>query len=568
MRCLEAFVATACVTTIACAASAVPADTLTYTFELVPGTPPSVRVILQVRGEPDGTSRLAVAPDWGGVENCERFIHDLRAYDDSGRDCRVTYDEDAPHGWDVMHAPGAVLTVGYELQHIKPSPLLDHHTQYEPVIDSGMFHLIGETGLVYPEWLEDRGEVAIRHRWSGFAKRGWRSASSFDGDSGMVITSMPEFRHAVFLAGPDVRVYDRDLQGNALRVAICGGDWGFSDSAMVESVDKVIGIERSFFDDFSDPYFLVTVVPTGPHVSPESISMGGTGLTNCFALFIAPGTSMDPGSRHRVQLLHLLAHEYFHHWNGAGDGIAMAEPEELVYWFSEGFTDFYASRLLLRAGVIGRADWLTNTNRSIRDLWTSPVATAPAMTIQEEFWAQSEVHDLPYNRGEAVAIALDAAIRDASGGQQSLDDFMRELLADTRDGEPVTNDSLIARVARWTNASFADSLRRIVVDGRLPSLPKRLAEPPVRLEQVYVFAFDPGFDVDGSIRAGKAVDVRAGSAAYAQGLRNDQPLTGYSVHYGDTDQPIKLQVEQDGKPVTIEYMPRGDSTLVPVYLTN
>ena len=552
------------VTSIPCV-SAEPSDTLSYTFELLPGAPPSVRVILQVRGETDGESRLAVAPDWGGVQDCARFVHELRVFDDQGRDCRVTTDDAAPHGWNVSHEPGASLTISYELRTIDPSPLSDHHTQYEPVIDTGLFHLIGETGLVYPEWLEDRGDLAIQLAWAGFAENGWRTASSFDDDDGIAVTSMPEFRHAVFLAGPHLRVYDRDLHGSALRVAICGDDWEFTDSAMVASVEKVIGIERTFFDDFSDPFFLVTVVPVGPRVSPNSIAMGGTGLTNCFALFIAPGTSLEPGSVHRTELLHLLAHEYFHHWNGAGEGIAMAEPEELVYWLSEGFTDFYASRLLLRAGLIRLSDWLAGTNKSIRELWTSPVATAPATTIQNEFWSDRSVHDLPYNRGEAVAIVLDQAIRDASDRERSLDDFMRAVLRDTRSGPAVTNDSLLARIARWTSPELATTLKQVVVDGGLPRLPMKLSEPPVHLEQAYTYVFDPGFNIDGSIQAGEAVDVRAGSAAFEAGLRNDQTLIGYSVHYGDTDQRIKLKAVQDKDTLTIEYLPRGDSTLIPVY---
>jgi hypothetical protein len=95
-----------------------------------------------------------------------------------------------------------------------------------------------------------------------------------------------------------IRVHDKLIRGGRLRVAIYG-DWDFKDSELVDMIDAVVATERDFAHDFTDPYFLVTVVPTGPRVTPQNFSMGGTGLANCFALFLAPGTSIGPGSPHR-----------------------------------------------------------------------------------------------------------------------------------------------------------------------------------------------------------------------------------------------------------------------------
>ena len=546
------------------------AGVISYTFALQPGAPPRVRVTLRVTGEADGSSRLAIAPDWGGVENCERFVHDLAVHDAAGHACGVVSDAAAPHGWNVSHEPGAALVASYELRPSPTDPLAAFGTHYEPVVRPEFFQLIGQTGLIYPEWLEDAPahEVDIRCTWEGFRESGWTVVSSFDGTAGARGRTLPDFRHAMFLAAApgSVRVQDRDIPGGKLRVAIVEDDWGFNDTELIDLVARIVTVEREFVGDFEDPYFLVTVAPTGPRATPQSISMGGTGLTNCFALFMAPGTTVAPESAHRRAVLHLLAHEYFHTWNGGK--ITTADPEELVYWFSEGFTDFYAARLLHRAGLVSSAEWLDRTNETLRNLWLSPVATAPAETIRREFWSRREVQQLPYNRGEVVALMLDEEIRRVSGGRQSLDDFFRELLREARGGEKAQTDSLLARVERWTSRGFAADLRDIVVDGVLPSPPARTSDPAAVRIDADTYRYDPGFDVDTSLQTRIASGVREGSAAYAAGLRDGQALVGFSVHHGNPDRQIELKIKEGEQPRSVVYFPRGEPIRMPRYQPN
>ncbi len=541
-------------------------ESAAYTFELVAGPPTAVRVTLRVTGESDGVSRLAVAPSWGGVQNCERFVHDLTVRDAGGRERPVTTDPGAPHGWNVAHEAGANLIATYELRPVEPDPLAQFHTHYEPVVRDDLLHLIGETGLIYPEWLENKGPIDISVQWSGFEEHGWRVISSFDGDGAHVHRPMQEFRHAMFLAGR-IRVHDRDIRGGRLRVAIYGDDWGFADAALVDLIERIVAAEREFVGDFADPYFLVTVVPTGPRATPQSVSQGGTGLTNCFALFLAPGTAVGPESPHRMHVLRLLAHEYFHTWNGGE--IATEEPEELVYWFSEGFTDFYASRLLRRAGLITDEEWLQRLNEALKKLWLSPVATEPAETIRREFWSRREIQELPYSRGETVALMLDEEIRRVGGarGDRSLDDFFLELLADARPprGEKAETTRLLARIARWTSPEFAESLRRIVVDGALPDPPSRLIEPPATRADVDTYRYDPGFDVDASLEAKAAVGVREDGPAHAAGLREGQPITGFSIYRGDPDKEIKLNVRDGDQVKSVTFFPHGAAVRIPRY---
>lgn len=526
-----------------------------YTLELAPG--PALRITLRVKGEADGSSHFAMAPDWGGIENCQRFVHDLTVSDAAGNPLPAAATE---HGWDVTHSPGAPLVARYELRPAERDPLAQFRTHYEPVIRDGLFHVIGETGFIYPEWLENAGPIDVTLKWEGFDAAGWKTVSSFDTPSARI--PLQQFRHGIFIAGK-VRIHDRDIRGGRLRVAIIGDDWAFEDPEFVDLVQKIVTVEREFMNDFADPYFLVTLVPTGPRASPQSVSMGGTGLTNCFALFLAPGSAVGPGTPHRDHVLRLLAHEYFHNWNGGA--IHMEDPEQLVYWFSEGFTDFYASRLLRTAGLIDGPAWTRRLNETIQNLWLSPVAREPAETIRREFWTRPDVQQLPYLRGEVVALVIDEEIRRVSGGEKSLDDFIREVLADARKGEKVQTESLVARIAKWTSPEFAQSIRRIVVDGEMPDPPRRLSDPVVVRVDSATYRYDSGFDVDASLASRVISGVRAGSPAHAAGLRDGQKVEGASIHRGNPDKEITLKVSENGERKEIRYWPRGAPVTIPVY---
>src|SRR6185436_12913525 len=94
---------------------------------------------------------------------------------------------------------------------------------------------------------------------------------------------------------------------------------------------------NAFWQDPNDP-FLVTLLPIIG--TPNSQSLGGTGRGDAFALF---ATDNNPDS----VINRILAHEHIHTWIPRSLGRMPNKDEARDYWFSEGFTDFYANRLLV-----------------------------------------------------------------------------------------------------------------------------------------------------------------------------------------------------------------------------
>jgi predicted metalloprotease with PDZ domain len=529
------------------------------TFELVRSPETFVRVRIEARGAKEGTTSFSISERWGGVEHFEKGIRALEVRDASGK--ALPAERPAPHRWSVRHPPGAPLEVVYELAPTGERIGDERESRYRPAVLPDLFHLVGTTGLVVPDPLEGEEPRSIEIRWVGFSEAGWKVVSSFGAgpEPRRIRRPLHEFVYGLYVAG-DLRVVPVPLRGGTLHVAIAGEDWGFSDDLYVDLVRRIVVAERDFFDDHGDPHFLVSLVPVGVR-NPRSRSLGGTGLTDSFALFLLPGTGIEEEAEMGRGLRWLLAHELFHNWNG--QKMPRLEPEALVYWFSEGFTDFYARRLLLRAGLITLEEYAADLSERVGAYLASPVRNEPNERILRDYWKDERVERLPYLRGEVVALLLDAAIRKASGGVRSLDELMRDLLARGRRGERVSTERLLALAESYAGKECAERLRRIVVEGGTPEIPTDLLAPCLEGETVERASYEPGFDIQASLAAKVITGVIAESPAFREGLRDGQPLRRWSVHRGRVDRPIELTIEEEGKERRLSFFPEGKPVSVP-----
>jgi predicted metalloprotease with PDZ domain len=302
------------------------------------------------------------------------------------------------------------------------------------------------------------------------------------------------------------------------------------------------------------------VIPVG-RPDPHSRSLGGTGLTRSFACFLQPDTKLGLNAGEEFSLPHLLAHEMFHHWNG--ELASMQDPEELVYWFSEGFTDFFARRILHRAGIGGTDELARSLNSTLKDYYLSPVRDEPGERIRRDFWKDRDVGKLPYLRGDLVAGMLDSEIRKRTDGARSVDDFMREVVDAGRHGEKLGNDALLRRIAAWTSPEFAEAIRSIVIDGTTIALDAQTFEPCLALATEKIGRFDLGFDLEASRAAKEVKSVHAGSAAERAGLKEGLKLKSLSIDWGDPTRPVEIGVKDGDEDRRISWLPQGDPVDVP-----
>jgi predicted metalloprotease with PDZ domain len=103
-------------------------------------------------------------------------------------------------------------------------------------------------------------------------------------------------------------------------------------------------------------------------------------------------------------------------------------------WIGEGFTDYYGSILVRRAGLATREEFFDDLSNMIEQVQTTPgrLVTSVAMASfdtwikqyrPDENTANTSINYYP--KGGVIAFLLDAKIRKATNGAKSLDDAMR-----------------------------------------------------------------------------------------------------------------------------------------------
>jgi predicted metalloprotease with PDZ domain len=287
-------------------------------------------------------------------------------------------------------------------------------------------------------------------------------------------------------------------------------------------------------------------------------------LSQSFALFMSPGISLKPGSENAHRVKELLAHELLHNWTGGW--ITVDQPERLLYWFTEGFTNHYTRRLLYRAGQITLDEYLGFLNELTVGYMHSPVRDQPNEIIEKDFWSRGEVHELPYLRGDMLAIEVDWEIRRASHGKKSLDDFMRAALAQARAlKRPLDNQALLELIGSFTSSEFVGRIQKQIWQGELVVLPATAYAPCLLLQTHPVGPFDIGFDFERG-RASKVVSgVKRNSNAFASGLRDGQKLLGWEVHDQQPLKPARLTVMDGARRLDLSYLPQGPPIQVPLF---
>jgi predicted metalloprotease with PDZ domain len=159
-----------------------------------------------------------------------------------------------------------------------------------------------------------------------------------------------------------------------------------------------------------------------------------------------------------------LAHELFHFWNGS---MMRGTDEVASAWFSEGITEYYANRKLLRTGALPPSLFLSKAEK-MAGLYeyfrTQPMFDSVSLSAAGS--RRTRYRFGVYNGGWAVGFALDREIARATSGRSNLDDVMREIFSTHSDvNTPFSVAEVVAitsRVAGKNMKPFFDKF----VDGR------------------------------------------------------------------------------------------------------
>lgn len=558
-RALSALARVAASAALLLAPDASGADSLAYVLAPRPETG-ELHVELTWVTEGRTQSALGVARRWGTLADVSAILHDVTFVGESSLAVQGPL-------WILEHRPGATLRCTYRVS--SGARAFDWPRTHHPIVTPEFFCGMGSAFLLVPhdERGPARGAIETVLRWK--LPGGWKAACSWGVGPALGRPIAPaDLRQSVYLAG-ELALASHEDGGLRIEAAIAPR-CGFDAAEFVRTAAAIVRSQVEFMREPAFPPYVATAIPVGGALRPGDTRVAGVGLHRSFALFVPPGSPIDDGVEH------LFAHELFHYWNGGL--LEAAVPERLVFWFVEGFTDYYALRILFESGRWDAQTYARWINRHVRDYHRNPALRATNQQIEERFWSDRETYgEVAYQRGLLLALRWHRLARDR-GVSDGVDRLLRDLLAEARleragaadhadgassrsAGARLTNELLRARGAASLGSWFAEEFDRYVVAAEPVDVPPDALAPRFvgRVEDVYEYAL--GFDRERSLRERRVHGLVAGSPAQRAGLREGDALAGWSL-YGDADRESLLQVERDGAVLAIRFHPRGAATRV------
>ncbi|MBD7921779.1 M61 family metallopeptidase [Xanthomonas bonasiae] len=496
---------------------------------------------------PAGTTVLAMPHVTSNVPTIAASVGELAARDDRGA-VQLRY-RDQGEGtaqqreWYADRAVAGTLRFSYRAAMTEALAARGAAPPIELRSEEGAFSGAGATFLLHPT----SGRHDIELRWDLSALGAGAHAVSSLQDRNASDVDMEALDSSYFMAGkiglypqaPDATGFFSAWQGNT----------PFDAQKLLAWTQQL----RQHYQAF----FAVPATPYGVFLRRNRVNPGGgMGMYNSFIVTYDDDRGNDP-----EQLELTLAHEMFHtfqpHMSSQYDGETLADA-----WFNEGTAVFYQARLPFRYGMIDADAFLKDLNYTAARYYTNLLGNAPNSEVSTKFWQDTRIRTLPYDRGFLYFVTVDDAMRKTSGGGKSLDDLILAMLHRRQGDKPLG-------IADWEallrDNLGEDAVRQLhaMLDGAAP-LPASDAFGPCfeRISQP-MRRYELGFAPAALTESPRIVrDLIPGSAAAKAGVRNGDEITrpvGQDQLQGEQDGVLTLQLQRDGKPLTIAYKPRGET---------
>ena len=362
----------------------------------------------------------------------------------------------------IYGSSNAVHQISYDIVKDYNDPPLNRY-RYRPIVDSTYFHVLGTKLFMYPSDLFSTQDAKVRIdiTWN-FADKQNEFHSSFGNHKQQHLNISQDELHNSFFVGGDFRRYEFNHQNKPVHF-LTRGQWKpIKDKEVLNILERTIRNQYTFWNDSIDKLYSVSLIPT---YETNSYSVGGSALTDSFISYASNniGTTIQG-------LTWLYNHELMHKWIGRTIQI---EEDVVQYWFSEGFTDYYAYKLMLKNNDLDLQGFINVINNEIIvPHYGDTVATIPNSELTfETYWSNYATYaKLPYRRGLLYAFLIDTQIKQQSEFSKSLDDLMFELIttakedADFRINERVFQNYLIKYL---DEKSAINEFESYIVNGEL-----------------------------------------------------------------------------------------------------
>lgn len=508
-------------------------------------SPSELNIKMSFIGSPKGRTVVIFPYKWASNNNLFQTVSNIRV--ENG----VLENTQKPYIKVLKHKPNAKVSVSYSVrQSFTGDPKFVYQSQM-PIILPNYFHFVGKAMLAYPN-LKVNTPVKFSLNWTADSPE--QFANSFGSNQKQQIFSgkLKDLLRGVYIGG-DYRITTIKMDNGEISLAV-KGQWPFSDQQFATALAKVVSLERSFWKEKQPLKLLTTLIPLDKNLKTYS----GMALKNAFVINVPEAAPLSP------RFFRLIAHEYFHRWNHSAI-LRRPKREKEYYWFTEGFTDYYANVINLRGGVIDLKEYVNLVNKVLVNYYTSSEIELDNADIRADFWKNYTVQRLPYQRGLILAHNWDIQIRKRSHNQLSLDDLMRDLIPTTY--VPKLDLQQIKSVASgYLGRNVSNEIQKFIVEGDIQFILPDSLGPCVHKGTRTIREFEYGFLPKESILHGKIMGLKETSKPYQLGIRKGDKVIKLFQERQKKGIVIVLVVMQKGQEKRISYpAQRGPKIRIPQF---
>lgn len=355
-------------------------------------------------------------------------------------------------------------------------------------------------------------------------------------------------QNGVLVGGDYETIAFNDPIKNRLIRYIYRSTWQFNPQTMANLVFSTFDSQQKFWNDYSTKVYNVFMSPA--HSENEyDMSYNGTGLHNSFNVI-----ALNNGNTNPKNMGYLFNHELMHHW--IGNTILNGVDEELSYWFSEGFTDYFTYYNMRESQLISEDGFYDKMDSVFTFHYGNDLRNAVNDSIKPNFWKRGYYGKLPYNRGNIFAYYLDHLIQTKTKGSVRLVDVMQKMMAEALvEKRPFDQFWLNATVKELAGFEILDLIKKHIMNGEVFSIEdfNAVLERKIQLQPTKVFAL--GYETE-KREDGKVIvtAVVPNSGAAVGGIKVGQTVIGYSI-YGSPNALSEITIKTETGEETITFYP-------------
>jgi predicted metalloprotease with PDZ domain len=419
------------------------------------------------------------SPGRYSLHDFAKNVYDVQASAADGRTVPITRSDS--HSW-MVAGHGGAATVRYKV-------FGDTLDGTYLAIDSTHAHINMPAAVMWAKGLEDRPASLRFEPPEDSSGEAWRVATQLHPGPSPLEFTAPNLQYLMDSPvefGPVVmREFTVDRQ--PIRVAVHHGGSLDEVDSFVRDIERIVREQREVFGEFPryEPGHFTFLADYLPWAGDDAMEhRNSTVLTS--------SSSLRTG---RAGLLATAAHEFFHGWNVERIRPRSLEPFDFEranmsgeLWLAEGFTQYYGSLTMARAGLLDFDAFLGEMNGLVASVALNAarhVRSAEEMSMMAVFTDGGVARDRTnrsqtlisyYYFGGAIALALDLTLRQRTAGGATLDDFMRAMWrahgvpGGSREGfvdRPYSMTDAEARLAEVTgDAAFARDFFARFIQGR------------------------------------------------------------------------------------------------------